>query len=53
MCDRIPDRDVIPPALLKKFISYARHTVFPKLSIEACEILKAFYINLRENSSGN
>jgi DNA helicase MCM8 len=53
MCDKIPDRECINPSLLKKYISYARHTVFPKLSIEACEVLKAFYINLRENASTN
>lgn len=52
-CDRIPERDVICPQLLKKYISYARHTVFPKLSIEACEVLKSFYITLRENASVN
>lgn len=37
--------------MLKKYISYARHTVFPKLSIEACEVLKKFYIALRENAA--
>lgn len=44
---------MIPPPLLKKFISYAKHTVFPKLSLEACEILKDFYITLRENAANN
>ena len=53
MCDRIPDREVINPQLLKKYISYARHTVFPKLSMEACSVLKEFYIALRENSTNN
>ena len=53
MCDRIPDRDVLNPQLLKKYISYSRHTVFPKLSMEACEVLKAFYITLRENATNN
>ena len=53
LCDRIDDRDLVNPQLLKKYISYAKHTVFPKLSLEACEVLKAFYITLRENASGN
>jgi len=53
MCDRIPDRDVLNPQLLKKYISYSRHSVFPKLSMEACEVLKAFYITLRENATNN
>ena len=43
-CDNIPEKDVINPQLLKKYISYARHTVFPKLSMEACSVIKDFYI---------
>lgn len=38
--------DIIPSDLLKKYVKYARHTIFPKLSKEACEILKEFYITL-------
>lgn len=38
---------------MKKYISYAKHTVFPKLSMEACEVLKDFYISLRENACNN
>lgn len=49
--DQIPDRDIVGPQMLKKYISYARHTVFPKLTLEACEVLKDFYIKLRENAS--
>ena len=49
-CDKIHDRDVLNPQLLKKYISYARHTVFPKLSMEACSVIKDFYIQLRENA---
>ena len=52
-CDRIPDHEVIPPNILKKYISYAKHTVFPQLSMEACEMLKDFYISLRENACNN
>ena len=48
--DSISDRDVLPPHMLKKYISYARHTVFPKLSMEACGVIKEFYIQLRENA---
>ena len=48
--ERIPDKDVINPQLLKKYISYARHTIFPKLSMEACSVIKDFYISLRENA---
>ena len=48
--DNIPDRDIMNPQLIKKYISYARHTVFPKLSMEACGVIKDFYIALRENA---
>ncbi len=48
--DSINDRDILNPQLLKKYISYARHTVFPKLSMEACSVIKDFYIALRENA---
>ena len=48
--DNISDRDIVNPQLLKKYISYARHTVFPKLSMQACSVLKDFYIALRENA---
>jgi DNA helicase MCM8 len=52
-CKNIDDSEVISPALLKKYVSYSKHTVFPKLSIEACEVLKEFYISLRENACNN
>ena len=48
--DSIMDRDIVNPQLLKKYISYARHTVFPKLSMDACSVIKDFYIALRENA---
>ena len=48
--ERIPDRDTMNPQLLKKYISYARHTIFPKLSMEACSVIKDFDISLRENA---
>ena len=48
--DSILERDILNPQLLKKYISYARHTVFPKLSMEACAVIKDFYIALRENA---
>lgn len=53
MCERINEKDILPPQFVKKFISYAKHTIFPKLSIEACEVIKDFYISLRENAVNN
>jgi len=43
-------RDVIDPKLLKKYISYAKKNFKPKLSNEAIEEIKSFYINLRNQS---
>jgi len=43
---KINNSDNIPSDLLKKYVKYARHTIFPKLSKEACEVLKEFYITL-------
>jgi DNA helicase MCM8 len=53
LCERIPEKDQLSPQILKKYISYAKHTCFPKLSIEACEVIKDFYITLRENAANN
>jgi len=43
-------RDVIDPKLLKKYISYAKKNFKPKLSDEAIEEIKSFYIRLRNQS---
>jgi len=40
--------DHIPAMLMKKYISYAREYVHPKLSPEAKKIVKDFYISLRQ-----
>ncbi|GBP28130.1 DNA helicase MCM8 [Eumeta japonica] len=44
--------DTLPMALLRKYIAYARRYVHPKLSQEAANALKAFYLDLRTNSQG-
>jgi len=43
-------RDIIEPRLLRKYISYARQKCKPKLSEEAIEEIKEFYIRLRNQS---
>lgn len=43
-------RDVIEPKLLRKYISYAKQKLKPKLTEEAVEEIKNFYINLRNQS---
>ncbi|RLI27406.1 MAG: Minichromosome maintenance protein MCM [Candidatus Hecatellales archaeon] len=42
----------IQPEILRKYISYARSKVFPRLSEEAAEHLKRFYLKMREASQG-
>lgn len=43
------DFDPIPPFLLRKYIIYAKEYCQPKLSVEAKQVLKDFYLNLRKN----
>ncbi len=43
-------RDAIEPRLLRKYISYARQKLKPKLTDEAVEEIKQFYIKLRNQS---
>ena len=43
-------RDIIEPTLLKKYIAYARKKFAPKLTEEAIEEIKDFYIKLRNQS---
>ena len=49
----VGDDEILAPEFIKKYVSYVRRAYFPKLSKEAWEILKTFYISLRENSSGH
>jgi len=44
-------RDVIPQKLLRKYISYAKQKIKPKLTDEAIEEIKSFYVNLRNQST--
>nr|KJB16814.1 hypothetical protein B456_002G248900 [Gossypium raimondii] len=44
----------LPGALLRKYISYARTYVFPRMSKPAAEILQKFYLQLRDrNTAGD
>jgi DNA helicase MCM8 len=40
--------DPIPPALLRKYVAYARHYCHPVLTNEAAAVLQNFYLDLRE-----
>ena len=39
------------PSIIRKYISYAKKHINPNLTPEAAEILKNFYITLRENNA--
>ncbi len=41
----------MPPQLLRKYIGYARTYVAPRLSAEAGQVLRAFYLELRRQSA--
>ena len=43
-------RDMVDPKLFRKYIAYAKQKYKPKLSDEAIEEIKSFYINLRNQS---
>ena len=43
-------RDVIEPKLVRKYIAYAKQKIKPKLSNEAVEEIKNFYVKLRNQS---
>ncbi len=42
-----PIRDVIDPKLLRKYIAYSKQKIKPKLTDEAIDEIKTFYIRLR------
>lgn len=44
--------DTLPHELMQKYISYARKTVQPRLSVEAAAELKRFYLELRKVQHG-
>lgn len=43
------EANLIPPQLLRKYISYAQKFISPKLSPEAAQVLKEFYLSCRRN----
>ncbi len=43
-------RDVLEPKLLRKYIAYAKQKIKPKLTDEAIEEIKDFYVKLRNRS---
>lgn len=46
-------KEGIPPELLKKYIAYARSKVKPKINKEANDILREWYVKLRNPEKGN
>jgi replicative DNA helicase Mcm len=45
-----PIRDVIEPKLLRKYIAYAKQKIKPRLTAEAVEEIKDFYVKLRNQT---
>ncbi|MCD6383381.1 MAG: minichromosome maintenance protein MCM [Thermoplasmata archaeon] len=48
--EELEDKDLIPPTLLRKYISFAKQRVFPVLSNEAIMKIMEYYLSLRERS---
>lgn len=42
----------IPTAMLRKYLSYARNRIFPKITSAAVEELQSFYLRMRKSSAG-
>ena len=45
--------ELLPPQLIKKLVAYARQYVHPKLTEEAKDIIKEFYLKLRQRAAGD
>jgi replicative DNA helicase Mcm len=43
-------KPIVPPDLLRKYIAYARASCHPKLTKEAGEVLKGFYLEMRKRA---
>lgn len=49
--DPSEEDSLLPTQLLRKYIAYARQYATPKLSEEAKEVMRAFYLHLRQTTS--
>lgn len=45
------DEEVLPQSILRKYVSYARQWVEPKMNYAATQVLQKFYIKLREQAN--
>lgn len=51
--EKARDDEILPPQLIKKLVAYARQYVHPKLSSESKNIIKDFYLNVRQRAAGD
>ena len=49
LCKKQTENILICPQILRKYISYAQRFISPKLSPEAAQVLKEFYLSCRQN----
>lgn len=49
----VGQKDILPLQLVKKLVAYARQYVHPKLSEEAKQIIKDFYLKIRQRAAGD
>ncbi|XP_017103319.2 DNA replication licensing factor REC [Drosophila bipectinata] len=47
------DLELVPPVLIKKFITYARQQVTPKLSDDAMNAILQYFLELKESSTSS
>jgi replicative DNA helicase Mcm len=46
------EENIIDPKLMKKYIAYAKKSILPKMTVEASDEIKDFYVNLRNSVQG-
>lgn len=49
----IDQSQLLPTALLRQYISYAQQSIHPRLSPEAAQALKAFFLSARDRKEGD
>jgi len=45
-------KNIIDPKLMKKYIAYAKKSILPKMTVEASDEIKNFYVKLRNSVQG-
>jgi len=53
ICDQFTPNQVLDQNIFRKYIAYIKRNIHPYLTPEAGEVIKTFFVSLRENSDSN